>query len=210
MSVAPPCRALSRRAPANLLSCSPQESRKRGTIILDLESELAAYDGKHKDRLEALAAKLCPDAPTIRDLTALAQRDDAKLQAGATWLFKHLHDQGFTFSAKQSDALLALLETAGHWEARLQLLQILPALTIPKAHKTPLYRLLLGGDYLQSPNKFLRAWTYNALAVLADRFPDLRKAVAPLLAAAQEDEAASVRARLRAVVKEYGWLNETP
>lgn len=172
---------------------------------MNLESELAAYDGKRKETLEALAARLSTDAAAFRDLTALAKRDDAKLQAGATWLLKHLQDEGMTYSAKQSDALLALLDDVSHWEARLHLLQILPALTLPKERKAALYRLLTGGDYLQSPNKFIRAWTYNALAVLAAQFPALRKAVAPLLAAAQEDEAASVRARLRKVMKEHEW-----
>lgn len=175
---------------------------------MDLETEIAAYDGKHKDVLEAIAAKLSPDAAVIRDLTTLAKRDDAKLRAGATWLLKHFQERGVTFSAKQSDALLALLGEVSHWEAQLHLLQIFPTLTLSDQGKAALYRLLTGGDYLQAPNKFVRAWTYNALAVLAARFPDLRGKVAPLLISAQEDEAASVRARLRRVMKEHAWVRD--
>ncbi|WP_422364940.1 hypothetical protein [Pelagibius sp.] len=176
---------------------------------MDLETEIAAYDGRHKDVLEAIAARLPPGGGAVRDLTALARRDDAKLQAGATWLLKHFlesgQEQGVTFSAQQSGALLALLGEVSHWEARLHLLQILPALTLPEERKAALYRLLTGSDYLQASNKFVRAWTYNALAILATRFPELRKTVAPLLISAQEDEAASVRARLRRVMKENPW-----
>lgn len=176
---------------------------------MDLETEIAAYDGKHKDVLEAIAARLPPGGGAVRDLTALARRDDAKLQAGATWLLKHFQEKGLAFSAQQSGALLALLGEVSHWEARLHLLQILPALTLPEERKAALYRLLTGSNYLQAPNKFVRAWTYNALAILATRFPELRGKVALLLISAQEDEAASVRARLRSVMKAHTWVETT-
>ena len=175
---------------------------------MDLAAELAAFDGKHNVVLEALAARLAPEPAVIRELIKLAARDDAKLQTAATWLLKRFHEDGHGFTTEQIAGLLNLFETVTHWEARLHLLQMLPGLAVPEARKDALFRLLKGAGFLHDPNKFVRAWSYNALAVMAEQFPALRATVAPLLAAGQEDEAASVRARLRRVVKEHGWAGE--
>ena len=173
---------------------------------MDLLKELAAFDGKHTEPLEALAERLAPDPVTVAELTALAGRDDAKLQTAATWLLKRFQEDGCTFSADQIDALLDLLEQVESWEARLHLLQMLPAWTLPADRSQTLRRRLLGPDFLQAPNKFLRAWSYNALAILAEQHPKFRKEVAALLRHGAEDEAASVRARIRNAMKDKPWV----
>lgn len=172
---------------------------------MDLARELAAFDGKQTDPLEALAETLSPDAAVIAELIALAGRGDAKLQTAATWLLKRLQEDGYSFSEEQTEALLDLLEQVDAWEPRLHLLQMLPAWTLPEDRSQILHRLFLGPVFLQSPNKFLRAWTYNALAILADQHPAFRKEVAALLRHGAEDEAASVRARIRNAVKDRPW-----
>ena len=172
---------------------------------MDLARELAAFDGKQTDPLEALAERLAPDPAVIAELTALAARDDAKLQTAATWLLKRLQEKGCAFSSDQIDGLLDCLEQVGSWEARLHLLQMLPAWALPEERSQALRRLFLGPAFLQAPNKFLRAWTYNALAILADQHPAFRKEVGALLRNGAEDEAASVRARIRNAVKGKPW-----
>ncbi|NIA68450.1 hypothetical protein HBA54_07575 [Pelagibius litoralis] len=175
----------------------------------DIAAALAAFDGKHKDVLESLAARLTPDARLVRQLCDLSGQEDGKLSAAATWLLKRFQEDGLTFSEKQSEALLDLLDHAAHgeahWETRLHLLQMLPGLTLPESRKAALLRLFKSQGYLGDPNRFVRAWSYNALAALAARFTELRGEVARLLEAGQGDEAAAVRARLRNIVKQAPW-----
>ena len=172
---------------------------------MELLSELSAFDGKHTEVLEALAARLSPRPALVRDLCALAKQDEAKLQSAATWLLKRFHEQGYAYSEGEIAMLLDLLGSVGPWEAKLHLLQMLPGLAVPEDRKAGLWRLCKGENFLQSPNKFLRAWSYNALAVLATQHPAYRKDAAALLAAGREGEAASVRARIRNIVKELDW-----
>lgn len=173
---------------------------------MDLAEELAAFDGKHNDTLEALAAKLTPAAPVVAELCALSRREDPKLQTAATWLLKRFQEEGLAFSAKQVEVLLDLFEAVTHWEAQLHLLQMLPGLTIPAARAAPLFSRLKGEDFLQAANKFVRAWSYNGLAVLASQHEQFRPIVTGLLKAGQEEEAASVRARIRNAIKAAPWV----
>lgn len=172
---------------------------------MDLLSDLAAFDGTQTDVLEALAAKRAPEPRLVGELCTLAQRDEANLPAAATWLLKRFQEQGYVYSEAETAGLLDLFGSVGPWDARLHLLQMLPGLVVPEHRAPALWRLVKGEGFLQGPNKFLRAWSYNALAVLASRHPAYRKDTATLLAAGQEDEAASVRARLRNILKAIDW-----
>ena len=175
---------------------------------MDLAKELAAFDGKHNDVLEALAGKLSPEPAVIRELTKLAARDDAKLQTAATWLLKRFQDDGHAFSGKQAVVLLDIFDVVTHWEARLHLLQTLPEIAIPADRAEALFELLKGRDFLQAANKFVRAWSYNALAVLATQHDRFRPVVAGLLETGQQQEAASVRARIRNAMKDAQWIGK--
>ncbi len=172
----------------------------------DLDAAIAAFDGKHTAPLEAFSARQTPTAAVIRALTARAGAPDAKQQSAATWLLKHYGDNGLTFTARQTAALLALLHQVTHWEAKLHLLQIFPGLAVPKDEAPALFTLLTGPAYLGDDNKFVRAWTYNALAALAAQHPAQQAEVRALLDRGADDEAASVRARLRRIAKAQNWV----
>ena len=172
---------------------------------MTIRTDLAAFDGKQTDGLEALAAKRAPEPALISELCTLAQKDEARLPAAATWLLKRFQEQGYVCSEEETAGLLGLFGSVGPWEAKLHLLQMLPGLVIPEDRAPALWRLVKGEGFLQGPNKFVRAWSYNALAVLATQHGEYRKDAAALLATGAEDEAASVRARLRNIVKEIDW-----
>ena len=172
---------------------------------MTIRTDLAAFDGKQTDVLEALAAKCTPEPGLISELCTLAQKDEARLPAAATWMLKRFQEQGHVCSEEETAGLLGLFGSVGPWEAKLHLLQMLPGLVIPEDRAPALWTLVKGEGFLQAPNKFVRAWSYNALAVLATQHPAYRKDAAALLAAAQEDEAASVRARIRNTLKDIDW-----
>ena len=132
---------------------------------MDLLSDLAAFDGKQTDVLEALAAKRAPGPALTSELCAVAQRDEARLPAAATWLLKRFQEQGHVYAEEETAGLLGLFGSVDPWEAKLHLLQMLPGLVIPEDRAPALWRLVKGEGFLQGPNKFVRAWSYNALAV---------------------------------------------
>ena len=96
------------------------------------------------------------------------------------------------------------MSNLNNWDTKLHVLQILPSLTIPSQQFDPLQRNLK--ENTRSENKLLRAWSFNGLAVLADQHSSLRTEVNGILSSAQNDEAASVRARIRQISKSLDWI----
>ncbi|MEM9683041.1 MAG: hypothetical protein AAF942_07235 [Pseudomonadota bacterium] len=172
---------------------------------MDIRAEVEAFDGRRTASLESLAERLDPTETVLHELLDLAHLDDAKAQSASTWLLKRVQEDGHLFSTEDTGTLLSLLCDVSHWEARLHLLQLLPGLSIPPERVESVRRALDSDAFLKSPNKLVRAWSYNGIAILADQNPKLRPAVIGLLSAAQEGEAASVRARVRAILKNMSW-----
>jgi HEAT repeat protein len=55
-------------------------------------------------------------------------------------------------------------------------------------------------------NKFVRAWAYSVLASIGEQVKTDRKRIASTLKEAENDEAASVRARVRQLRKRFPWV----
>ncbi len=55
---------------------------------------------------------------------------------------------------------------------------------------------------LEDDNKFVRAWAYNGFYELAKQYPEYRTEAGQLFEMALRDEAASVKARVRNVMKQ--------
>src|SRR5262245_4636968 len=124
--------------------------------IPQLEAQLQHFDGKHVDSLFRVARLLPLESATINQLISLAERSDPPLQIAATWLLKYLQSHKVSFTPLQVTRLVELLGGSGPWESQLQLLQILPNLTIPARCSETLFQLLVAP--LSGRNKFIRAW----------------------------------------------------
>lgn len=122
-----------------------------------------------------------------------------ELQRAATWLLKRHLEAGNSLSPGGSRVILDALPDQEHWESKLHVLQCLPYLEIPEDQSAGLERFL--DSCLESDNKFVRAWAYNGFNELSLRFPRYREEVKLMLARAGESEAASVRARIRNILK---------
>lgn len=173
---------------------------------MDLAARLNSFDGKHVAELEEVARQLPPEPAVIELLCSLSRESSSRLQTAATWILKRFHDDGFAYSTAQAGRLADLLQDCSHWEARLHLLQILPSWRLSKARGKRLIPLLT--SLLDDSNKFIRAWSYHAVACLADRDPTGRELACRLIEQGQRDAAASVRARIRNTVKQYPWLRD--
>lgn len=160
-----------------------------------LNGELAAWDGKDTVFLEGLFQENQDDRGFLQSLVAACNTQD--LQRGATWLLKrHFDNKGAPLSQKQTNAHIGQFAGFEDWQAKLHVLQYLEHLDLADDAETPLSGFL--NETLQSDQKFVRAWTYWGLAVLAQRFPDRARKTRQLLTEAQTREtAASVKVRIR-------------
>ena len=174
---------------------------------LNLIESLRQFDGKRTDALEHLNSRLPRNDDTVRQLLAIAEHDDARLQVAATWILKKWLDDGTPPVEKSAETIVQLLKSAACWEARLHLLQMLVALRIPARSITVLVQQM--PDLLADDNKFVRAWALSVFAQIADQREEFRPDVNLRIDAAGNDDAASVLARVRQIQKRYKWAAET-
>ena len=168
---------------------------------MSLEQAIRAWDGKSADAIESLSLRYRDEtgfAAMVVELSA-----DPELETGATWLLKRYLESGGRLSAPETAALFALAPGMQSWEAKLHLLQGLLYLRIEVADRDRLEAFLR--SCLEDDNKFVRAWAYNGFYELARQYPNYRAETEELFEMAMRDEAASVRARVRNVIKQGWW-----
>lgn len=166
-------------------------------VTTALSEEMASWDGKSATALQSLYERHRAEAGFVA--TILAHIVDVKLQRAATWLLKQHLETGDSLTASICRTIFRALSVQEHWESKLHMLQCLPYLEIPEDASAGLEGFLEA--CLESDNKFVRAWAYNGFNELSLRFPRYRESVDGMLAQASMSEAASVRARIRDILK---------
>lgn len=179
----------------------------RRTFIVSLIESLQKFDGKRTSELERLSDSMPRNGDFVAQLLAYAEHDDTVVQVGSTWILKRWLQEGVPQVEKSAAALVQLLKHATYWEVRLHLLQMLASLRVPSRTVPGLKKLLPG--LLVDDNNFVRAWALSVLAELADQQETMRKDVILTIRDAANDDAASVRARVRQIQKRYKWTAET-
>ena len=169
-----------------------------------LSQALFDFNGKSTDALERFAAAHQPEASLIAALCDFATSDDQNVQAAATWLLKRFGVTRAQLSPSQSETLLRLLLQETSWLCHIHVLQVMDSLAVPSGLAAPLMDAL--DAHASGSNTFIRAWSAHGAAVLADQHPEYRNRALDLLAAAQRDEAPSVRARLRRTSNTFDWI----
>ncbi len=162
---------------------------------LNLEETLRKFDGRSVAPFQAVAAYARSSTVSVTDLCKLARRKDEALQIGATWVIKDLLESDDLSTSGLATKLIPLMDRVVAPDAKLHLVQCLPLLEIPSSQEERLAKSLKG--FLKDEYKFLRAWSYNGLGLLAVQNPKYRASVKKLFAKALETEAASVKARVR-------------
>ena len=122
------------------------------------------------------------------------------MQVGATWLLKRHLECGGKLSSAQVRKIYASLDQLSEWEAILHVLQCMPEMPVPKGQIGKVAQFLR--DCLAHKRPFVRAWAYNGFHELAVRHEIYREEMTRLIAHAAQNEAASVKARLRNIVKQ--------
>jgi len=163
---------------------------------VDIANTLRSYDGKRVEPFRAVG-RAVRDAPreAIPTLLRLAASDEMALQAGATWVLKHLAENGAAPHEDQVPRFVHLLDRMKAPDAVLHVLQTLPYLELPDGEEEHLWQTLL--ELIGSRRVFTRAWAYNGLGVLAGRNPARRAETEALFDRAEKDESAAVKVRIR-------------
>ncbi|MEM7644862.1 MAG: hypothetical protein AAF366_20440 [Pseudomonadota bacterium] len=157
-----------------------------------LEAALLAYDGKTVSILSAVRSAHGADPDILSKLVTLCGHPDRLVSDGATWILKAELEAGRGLDGRQTACLLAALPQLRGWQGRLHLCQIIPALTVTDAQRATLRDWL--APFLDHDRPLLRAWALDALCGVADGAE-----IAVLLDRMEQDPAASVRARVRAL-----------
>lgn len=162
-----------------------------------LSEEIASWDGKSAAALQSTYERHRGEEGFVA--TIVAHVADVELQRAATWLLKKHVEAGHPLSDADCRAVFAGLSDQQHWESKLHLLQCLPSLNMSEDDCAGLETFL--DACLESDKKFVRAWAYNGFNELSLRFPRYREKVDGMLARASDSESASVRARIRNILK---------
>ena len=181
----------------------PAQAKMSDTNFERVAAAIAAYDGKRSDSLESVASQVDATPEVLQSLCDFTCSEESRIQSAASWLLRRYSQAGATLSPKQTERLLSVLTRDCHWEARLHVLQMMGDLALPLACVKKLWRAL--AEQTKDNNKFIRAWSCYGLAVIADQHPLYQERALTLLAAGEQNEAASVRARIRRIRKAFKW-----
>ncbi|WP_102796128.1 hypothetical protein [Bowmanella denitrificans] len=163
-----------------------------------LRQALYGWDGKSASAIRHIYTEYSVDADFLTQLMQLIQVPE--LQPGVTWLLKASLEHGQDLNAQLQATLLDAFVTIDAWQAQLHILQSFAYLSVDQLRKTAVEAKLRYG--LRHPNKFVRAWSYHGLYHLALQYPELQSDVTQLLEMALKDEPASVKARVKKLVKQ--------
>lgn len=164
---------------------------------MTLQIDIQTWDKKSKPGILDVYEKHSDNADFIGCLLDLSKHDDCS--EGATWLLKHALEQGSKLNDHQIDGFCGLIETELSWQSILHILQILPFINVPAAHKNKMMAFVR--RHAEDENKFVRAWAYNGLYELANTYPEYRDGLSVVFDAAEETEPPAVKARIRNVKK---------
>ena len=164
----------------------------------------ACIDADKHDR-ESTASRLPTTPESVDALLTIIRRSKTNESSvdessTASWLLKFLAEQGVDIGTRQVTKLIQVLELDADDWTLLHLLQLLPYLRLNTTQQDKLHARL--DALLARKHKFVRAWTFNGFGVLAATDARWRADTLERFERAMQTEPASVRARIRNVMRE--------
>lgn len=163
---------------------------------MTLETDIKAWDGKSVDIINRVYVRHHRRPSFLAELTSAIS--DEALQDGATWLLKHHLETDSPLDTGRAKEVFQALPKLTSWGAKLHILQSLRWMPIPTRYKNKLETFLRA--CLQEENKFVRAWAYSGFYELAKQHQEYRLEAQQLCRQAANNEAASVKARIRKIL----------
>ncbi len=164
-----------------------------------LRAEVLGWDGKEVGSLEDLFERHRQSPHLGESLVRLLNEKSEISRTAASWLLKTYLSEGNGVTPSQVETTYRGFQNGGSWAHRLHLLQSMPYLPIGGDVKLIVEQFLR--IQLNDTNKFVRAWSYNGFHLLAAQHPEYRTEVDQFLERGLRDEAPSVKARIRQILK---------
>jgi len=164
---------------------------------MNIEQDIAAWDEKSASDIAAIYEAYHQQSSFADTIVELVPIDT--FQKGATWLLKHYLEAGNQLEKRHIKVIYSSLYEIERWETKLQVLQCMSFMPIANAETKIVESFLRIA--LADSNKFVRAWAYNGFYVLAIQYPEYQAEVEQFFEMAMRDEVASVKARLRNIMK---------
>ncbi|WP_087026551.1 hypothetical protein [Thaumasiovibrio subtropicus] len=159
--------------------------------------DVLGWDGRSAEDIEQVYIEHHTKADFRSDVIDLCLEERSSI--GGTWLLKRYLECDGKLSNDEQQVILARIPSYQHSEAILHILQVLAHFSIAQQTRRVLEPFLRHG--LSNANKFIKAWSFNGLYELAVQYPELQNEVSEILNLALVQEPASVRARVRRLIK---------
>lgn len=164
---------------------------------MNIQQEIAAWDGSSAEKIGTVYRSFNQHEHFIETIIELI--DNRALQKGATWFLKRWLESDNRLETSQIHTIYSTLNSLEHWETKLHILQSMTYMPIEK-RDVEIVRAFLQ-EMANDSNKFVRAWTYSGFHALADQYPEYIEETVELFNTAMQHEAASVKARIRNLIK---------
>lgn len=165
---------------------------------MSLKQKIASWDGTSVAEIKAIYDTHRSDSSFTDTITDLSLTGEC--ERGATWLLKAWLEDGNSLEPRQVARLYRSFNQLQHWEARLHALQCFSFMPVADSEIEHVYHFLK--TTLSDQNKFVRAWAYNGLYELSQQHSGFIKETKQYFEQAMEDEAPSVKARIRNLMKQ--------
>lgn len=166
-----------------------------------MQNLLSEFDGRATTILTEIEARCGQQAGYVDALIGFVAAEDANLSEGATWLLKAWLDDKKLLSVSQTRSFLSAVPKVSSWQAQLHICQSIRYLSLPRSDILQIIDWLK--PLLHHKRPFLRAWSLDAIVAIAQSHPNYRDLAVEALANAEQDDAASVRARARSLLKPF-------
>ncbi len=165
--------------------------------MLSIEREIIKWDGKSSSDINVIYNRYSNNDSFVSEIIKLIQQET--LQKGTTWLLKRYLENGRAIAPNEISTIFNLLPKLEHWESKLHILQCIRFMQIAKTEKKGVEKFLR--KCLTDSNKFVRAWAYHGFYEISIQYPEYKNETKQLFEIAMRDEASSVKARIRNVIK---------
>lgn len=166
------------------------------------KSALYEFDGIAVSILSEARVKFRKDEEYLLNLVELSGDAESRISDGATWILKEEVSDGIQLPKNLSDKLIQNLPHISSWQAVLHIFQTIHLLNFSEDQIEK--AIEWSKKYTQHERPFIRAWSMNAIVMLGRGYQKFYEDVELYLKNAEQDKAASVRARARNLRKNTG------
>jgi hypothetical protein len=170
---------------------------KKRSTFLNIKEFIKDWNGRSVGDMEEVFRVFCEEETFVSQLIACMK--NPSFQVGSTWLMKRYFKEGHSLTPVEVKKVYGAAHTMGHWMSKLLVLQSVPYMPIAKGdvkNVEPFFRKCLKDD-----NKMVRAWAYNGFYELSIQHPAYQEEARKLLEKGKNDDAGSVKARIRNILK---------